>query len=67
MRNKKFEIPVDCMSDFAEVLADSELENEICGRSDNDDIIIKVHYEPEDREKVFELMEWIEDNVEEDE
>lgn len=66
MRTKSFEIPADCMPDFAEVLADSELGNEICGKNDNDEIIIKVHYEPDDRERVLEIMEWVEDNIEDD-
>jgi len=67
MKNKKFEIPSESMADFAEVLADSQLENEICGKSDDNTMIVKVYYEPEEREQMLELMEWVEENIEEDE
>ena len=67
MKKRIFEVPTDNMADFAEVLEESNLENEICGKSDNDDIIVKVYYEPNEREQIFDLVEWYEDNIETEE
>lgn len=66
MKNKKFEIPSESMADFAEALAESQLENEICGKDDDENIIVKVYYEPEERKQMLELMEWVEENIEEE-
>lgn len=66
MKKRILEIPADLIADFTEVLVESELDNEIAGKTDDDDIIINVFYEPEDRLKVFDLQEWIEENVETD-
>ena len=63
MKNKKFEIPSESMADFAEALAECQLENEICGKDDDENIIVKVYYEPEEREQMLELMEWVEENI----
>jgi len=63
MKKRTFEIPADSMADFAEVLAESNLENEICGKNENDDIIVKVYYDAEDKEQIFELVEWYEENI----
>ena len=50
MKKRTFEIPADSMADFAEVLAESNLENEICGKNENDDVIVKVYYDAKDKE-----------------
>jgi len=65
MKTKKFEIPSDLMAEFAELLSDSCLENEISGRAD-ENIIVSVNYEPEERQQLYELLEWYDDNVEEE-
>jgi hypothetical protein len=64
---KEFIIPADQIVDFAEVLADSGLENEIAGKMDDDSIIISVYYEVSERPQLYEVWEWFDDNVEEDE
>jgi hypothetical protein len=45
------------MTEFAEIIGNNELDNTIQGINDDEEIIIDVHYEPEEREAVFELME----------
>ena len=65
MKTKKFEIPSDLMPEFAEALSESGLENEISGRED-DNIIVNVNYEPEERPQLYELLEWYDDNVEDE-
>lgn len=67
MKSKTFEVPVSLISGFAELIAENDLDNEIIGNTDDGDIMVSISYEPEDRMKVFELMEWVDDNVENDE
>ena len=65
MRKAIFLIPENAMLEFAGVLKESGLDNEVAGRNDNDEIIINILYNPSDRAKVFELQEWLEDYSEE--
>ena len=62
MKIKTFEIPTDNMIEFADLLIENELSNEITGTND-DCIIIEVQYEPDEREAVFNLTEWYENIV----
>ena len=55
------------MFEFAGQLTDLELSNEIIGTTDDDEIVVEVSYEPEERSSVFDLTEWYEDNVVNDE
>lgn len=66
MAKKKFSIPDDNMLDFVTQLLESELKNEITEIDDNDCIVISVYYNPNDRNQLFELMAWYEDNISED-
>jgi hypothetical protein len=62
MKRKTFEIPIDNVIEFADLLTENELTNEITGTSD-DAIIVEVRYEPDEREAVFNITEWYEDTV----
>jgi len=57
MKTHTFEVPADSKTEFAEIIGNNELNNTIQGINDDEEIIIDVHYEPEERESVFEFME----------
>ena len=57
MKTRTFEVPVDQMLDFAGILDENNLNNSIQGTNDDDEIVIEVYYEPDDRDGVFELLE----------
>ena len=59
MRTKVFEVPVDSMVEFTEVLEENELEGIIIGTGEDSEIKISVEYEREDRNAIFDLMELI--------
>ena len=67
MLHREFEIPAENMADFSEMLAETELANEVKGTNDDGEIIIEVSYSSKEREKVFDLIQWVEENVEIDE
>ena len=48
---------MDQMLDFAGILDENNLNNSIQGTNDDDEIVIEVYYEPDDRDGVFELLE----------
>lgn len=57
MKTRTFEVPVDSMVEFAEILEDYSLNNTIQGTNEDDEIIIDVHYESDERQAVYDLME----------
>ncbi len=65
MKTRTFEVPAEQMSEFAEIIGNHELDNDIQGVNDDNEIIVDVHYEPGERLAVFELMELL-DPEEED-
>ena len=67
MKVRKFEVPVDLVEDFARVIGENELDNEIEGLSDDGDIIIAVHYEKNERSIVHELHDLVDDYNESEE
>jgi hypothetical protein len=56
MKTRSFEVPVDMMPEFAEIIANNNLDNDIQGTNDDNDILVDVYYEPDEREAVMELM-----------
>jgi uncharacterized protein with von Willebrand factor type A (vWA) domain len=56
MKTRSFEVPTDMMPEFAEILQENELNNTIQGINDENDIMIDVDYEPDERDAVMELM-----------
>lgn len=67
MRTKEFEVPTDIIVAFSEALIEHELTNEITGTTEDDDIVIEVSYDKDEREKVFILSEMIDDYLDENE
>jgi hypothetical protein len=67
MKTKELNVPAEIMTDFANLIADHEIDNEIMGATDEGEIIIEVRYEKEDRQGIFELMEMIDDYYSEEE
>jgi len=65
MKTRTFEVPAEQMSEFAEIIGNHELDNDIKGINDDNDIIVDVYYEADERLAVFELMELL-DPKEED-
>ena len=57
MKTRTFEVPADSITEFAEIIGNNELDNTIQGINDDEEIIIDVHYEADERQAVFELME----------
>jgi hypothetical protein len=45
------------MVEFVEILEENSLDNTIQGTNEDDEIIIDVNYESDERQAVFELME----------
>lgn len=62
MKKKSFEVPVEQMVGFAEIIGNNDLENDIQGINDDSEIIVNVHYDPRDRVAIFELMELLEED-----
>jgi hypothetical protein len=70
MRSRTFDVPLDVMGDFAQMVDDNELSNEIDGVADNGDIIVTVDYEPYEKraiENIHELIDRYNDTREEEE
>ncbi len=63
MKSKKFEVPQDLICEFAEKLVELELVNRIVS-SDNDVVTIEVRYEAQEKEVLYDLIEWYDENVE---
>ena len=70
MRSRTFEVPVDLMVEFAEIIDQHELDNVIEGATEDRDIEISVDYEPSQKHIINKLHELIdefnENNDEED-
>lgn len=66
MRTKEFEVPVEVIKDFAELIEEHELSNEILGLNEDGDLRIEISYEKDDREALMNLMELIDDFYEEE-
>jgi len=61
MKTKEINVPVICIAEFADLLAEYDLTNEIMGSTEAGEIIVEVQYEKEERQAVFELLELVED------
>ena len=63
----EFNVPSDLMFEFAGIIAENDLENEILGTTDEEQIIVAVHYEKSEFDAVQELEELVESANEEEE
>ena len=68
MKSKKFSVPSENMAEFASQIEALELKNEIIGVDEDDDdcTIVRVFYDPSDRDSIYNLMTWYEDHVAEE-
>jgi len=66
MKTRTFEVPAEQMPEFAKIIGDHELDNDIQGINDDNEIIIDVFYEPEERLAVFELTELLDPEDDDD-
>jgi len=60
MRKKVFEVPVDSIVEFVELMEENELEGSIVGVGEDSEIKVAVSYERENREVILDLMELVE-------
>jgi hypothetical protein len=64
MRTKVFDVPLDSMVEFVELLEENELEGTIIGTDGDSEIRVSVGYERENREVILDLMEMIDGSEE---
>ncbi|MGQ0826967.1 MAG: hypothetical protein ACT4ON_01100 [Bacteroidota bacterium] len=63
----QFDVPADSIVEFAEILSENELTNEIIGVTDDDELIIEVQFDKSQFKAVEELEELVESNEETEE
>ena len=69
MAKHEFNVPVELIEEFADILAEKDLVNEILGSTDDKEIIIEVEYDKNDRKDkhaVYKLHEMIDDFYEDE-
>ena len=64
MRKAEFAVPSEVMAEFANEMAERELDNKVVGTSEDGEILVEVTYEKEETKSVDEL-EAILDNLRE--
>lgn len=63
MRTKEFEVPIEIIAHFANLLIDHNLTNEIVGiNGEEGTLTIEVRYEIKEKEKLLTLIEFIDDH-----
>ena len=61
MKERTFNVPADSMVEFAELISEYDLEGVIIGTNEEDEMLIKVDYEPEENSQaILELIEHLE-------
>ncbi len=63
----EFTISTDSIIEFAAILTENELENEIIGTTDDNELIVAVHFEKSEFDAVVQLEELVESSEEEEE
>ncbi len=59
-------VPADSMIEFARIIEENELNNTITGLTEDEDILVEVEYDSEERQAVYELIELTESEETED-
>ncbi len=66
MKSRSFNVSADATVEFAELLGEYDLEGVIIGANEDDEIIVKVEYEPEEHSQaILEMIEHLEEDGEE--
>ena len=66
MRTTQFEIPLDAMQGFAELLEEHSITNEITGTNGDGEIVVEVNYEESERDAIMQLNEFMDDYYQEE-
>lgn len=62
MKIRTFNVSTDLMVEFAGLLGEYELEGAIIGANEDDEILVKVEYEPEEHSQaIIEMIDHLED------
>lgn len=62
MKQRTFNVPADLSIEFAKLLGEYDLEGIIIGTNEDDELLVKVEYEPEeDSQVILEIMEHLEE------
>ena len=64
---KEFRVSTDSIVEFADLLADHDLNNEILGTTENDEVIVSVQFDKDGFDAVEELAESFESEQEDEE
>ncbi len=59
MRKAEFAVPSEVMAEFAEKLANQNLDNEIVGTNDDFEVLVEVEYEKDQSKEIDELEEYL--------
>ena len=62
MKSRKFEVPQDLICEFAEKVVEAELVNRIVD-ADEDSLTIEIRYDSQEKEAVYDLLDWYNDHV----
>ena len=67
MPNKEFEVPLSLLAEFANLVAKHDLPCELMVSTEEDEIILEVEYEPNQRKFIHKLSDLIDDYLEREE
>ena len=67
MKTKELIVPVEAIVEIAKMLEASQINNTILGTTEDEEIVIEVEYDRDERQVVFDLEEIIENYGEENE
>lgn len=57
MRKAEFAVPSEVMAEFADKLAEQDLDNKIVGTNDDYEVLVEVEYERDQSKEIDELEE----------
>ena len=63
---KEYNVPLSSIIEFAEIIAENELDNEILGTTDNNELIVEVLFEKSEFDAVAQLEELVESEQDDD-
>jgi hypothetical protein len=67
MRTREFEVPYEVMPDFARTVEEWGFSCDILGATDDDEIIVEVSYEKDEKEGIHQLTDIIDEYYEDEE
>lgn len=67
MRTKQFEVPKEMIALFFDQADESELETELVEVNEEEELVVDVHYDTNEKEEVMSLVELLEDYYNEQE